>query len=843
VDKVLGVVRSDGKATTVAWYTGVVRHNQLNQGRVCVYCYAVYGCRYKHKGYDMSKVVASIGISQESNQSFLGLREGVIAFCIENGGRGGRIAWGIVEAKSLVFQQVSSLSYEDPVDEHWGFEEYKAEKGDPTTNGLGHRRETIFGRDVVIVPGRRIWKVRRKQEFQNIVKQLIDDGRANIMDNQIERRAEEMEKVLSRFVPHDAVGATGHDSFSSLSLSLSSLLRASTHGSSSSSSSGPPPAQVAPHDPTLSEGGTPSFGFGIFASGGAVGLQQPSLGAPGLQKQSPPQGASNAVAAAPAAPAQPAGLAGRKKTRGCTKATSATLAPAAKAPPVSSPAESSPALAGRGRPKRDLKIAADEVCDEFASLVEGHPQFSNWFGNEHKTNRRSIKKLVDDLKKHIDSTKDLEEYSILSKQRKRAEVVLAILDFCNRNGVAHVGLVDLIDTQRHFLRMDPPATLVFPQYVTSSYYLLQVRACTEAADFWARICEAGLHFPLEAVSKRQSVAIGERVVALTKAADMQVQLDRFFPEKCDDLKLSKGDVRKQVMEVSLIVWCDRAATSELEDLSTELPKALESTKDPTKDIMHSLTVFPAGRELIASAAGFVAKVDVTLRWAREVCNMLDEIELTSALADEDTPIDLTAVDTKLLEAERASILKQHFNDLLQSKVAGVTGSAIKHCFACFKKHIAPLLTADTTAESWATGAGLITEVFNGLLDCKCIASDPWFGAEEQVVAVRTLRRIVDSTSAVFKPKSSEDMLEKECLALYKLGFEGSRSMAVRASVALLVGHWRRPLCFYSRWLPIRTLHIIVVQFGLSLALICVVGLPRAAPRLSDRIAYRRRFWP
>ena len=66
------------------------------------------------------------------------------------------------------------------------------------------------------------------------------------------------------------------------------------------------------------------------------------------------------------------------------------------------PRPSKPAK-GAGRPKRDLTIAADQLCDEFASVRDNTPQFSSWFGGNYKANRRNIKRLVDDLAARVSS--------------------------------------------------------------------------------------------------------------------------------------------------------------------------------------------------------------------------------------------------------------------------------------------------------------------------------------------------------------------------------------------------------------------------------------------------------
>jgi hypothetical protein len=261
VDKAMGVCRTDGKAVTLAWFTGKPKHAEKNDGCVCYYCLATYQSRHKHRGVTMAQLLATLGSQQEEMDKFMAMRRAVIQFFVENGGREARVRWAEIDQKVLSYQEVHKSSYEDPVDEHWEYDLYVSEKGSPDTNKLGHTTTTVLGRKLVVVPGKRIWKVRRAVEQQVILKQVIDTGNQSVTPGQVNDKAAELTAMLQNFMPM-ATGAAGHDS-------LSSIL----HGMSAaaSSSSVPAAAKVVPSTAMAGMIDQPlSLGLGMF------GMQAPA---------------------------------------------------------------------------------------------------------------------------------------------------------------------------------------------------------------------------------------------------------------------------------------------------------------------------------------------------------------------------------------------------------------------------------------------------------------------------------------------------------------------------------------------------------------------------------------
>ncbi len=59
------------------------------------------------------------------------------------------------------------------------------------------------------------------------------------------------------------------------------------------------------------------------------------------------------------------------------------------------------------------------MLSEFVGInAEDSAFFDAWFGREAKSNRRTVKRLLDDLDKQVNSTDQLAEYDVLMKQKK-----------------------------------------------------------------------------------------------------------------------------------------------------------------------------------------------------------------------------------------------------------------------------------------------------------------------------------------------------------------------------------------------------------------------------------------
>ena len=107
---------------------------------------------------------------------------------------------------------------QDP-DEVVPIADYKAEYGNPATNGTGHKCIQWQGELCVVIPAKRRWKVHRSQVMEAALSQTTDNGDFVLTANQLE---EQLEIMGDSLLPFEATGMSldalvGHKQSSSAS--------------------------------------------------------------------------------------------------------------------------------------------------------------------------------------------------------------------------------------------------------------------------------------------------------------------------------------------------------------------------------------------------------------------------------------------------------------------------------------------------------------------------------------------------------------------------------------------------------------------------------------------------
>jgi hypothetical protein len=323
-------------------------------------------------------------------------------------------------------------------------------------------------------------------------------------------------------------------------------------------------------------------------------------------------------------------------------------------------------------------------------------------------------------------------------------VILELTDFINKSGVSHSGLLEVVDAMKHYMQKDPVVTLELPSYISSNYFLMQVRGVSDANGFWDCIRKAKDHFQGECLAKKQASVIAERIVGITKTMEVQKHLQEFFPRECAALQL-EGGIQKQVFHVSCITWCREAAASELACLNKDLADAICSTADPKNTIPQSLTVFPAGRSLLAEAKSFQLQIDLTLSWNSKFHDMLDNADLHLSMDSIDivkSEWSFECLVACLLDSERAGILKQHFNELVVPKVDKVVKNFIDAGATAFIDIAMPFFRGEC---SWQECKGIDTlkSFLDAFVKSECILQSPFcMHMAEAVGATKKLGEIL-----------------------------------------------------------------------------------------------------
>ena len=704
VDAALHILLPEHRPVPMAWFTGKARHRQKNEGLICFYCYAVFNCRHKHTGATTKTLLEALGTDGEAMRQFKSRRDGCIAWCVEHGGREGRINWAVIDQKVLTLDTEWSTNYEDPIDEHWDYSEYVKEKGSPETNGLNHQVATVKGRKVVVVPGRKIWKVRRSHTQKVKVSQTMDTGGQNFTDHQVDEKATELVDMMRKFMPQ-AHGALGHDM---LSASLASLLFSSdaamsaTPATVSSASIASPRGSVAAsardeEKPTSLF----SLGFGFDASGQAGHPLSTAAGKPTTRARAfqVPAGATGANASASGAAQQ-----SPEKSQGPTPGSDQKKRRTGEAVPKAVLAQEAVLKGIKGRPQKDPITTTDSTCKEFAETQPSFPTFASWFGTSFKANRRVVKRVCESLAERINKTDEKAEWESYSCQKKRLDAIIAVVDFASKNGVDHEGLFDVMESQDHFLALPPKAVVQWPTHLEQHRAQHRVRKSKTGADFIFGVKDLASKLPVDEQVPRQTSLTAEKVIGLIKDDDVVTALRNFFPASVTTSGLH-ADVAKQLDDVKLVAWYDDFSGTPLEDHCKRLELAVAHAGQTSLQISSALMVLPAGRSLVADAGAFAKKGLSTTMIVYRIVSLAAQMkrDIIDSFKGPFVLIDgLIAINKEVQDAEGGAILHEEFARMVRVTISNAVYDVAEYALAaCLDSVLGPLFSGAVAWDVWS----------------------------------------------------------------------------------------------------------------------------------------------
>jgi hypothetical protein len=263
-------------------------------------------------------------------------------------------------------------------------------------------------------------------------------------------------------------------------------------------------------------------------------------------------------------------------------------------------------LGKAGRPKRDLSLTAEQTISDFCAVVQGTSEFQLWFGEEYKTNRRSLARLMEDMGSKINATQDRNEFDVLTKLKNKLQAIVTVADFLRRRGIDDLGLASTMDAQIHFLSMAPQAEIAWPDYLLSNKLSQQIRACENPDQFWKAIVSQFAGVAPGDLVKKQATVIAERIIGITKGDDMLQNLKAFFPKGLNP-QVDKS-LSEQICDVSTLAWCgEDTCPEQVRSVRQCLWQAVVATRLPENEITNALTIFPAGRLVITRASELESK--------------------------------------------------------------------------------------------------------------------------------------------------------------------------------------------------------------------------------------------
>ena len=355
------------------------------EGRCCYYCLRVFRAQFSHI-YKMEALVVSMGKDQNLHQQFHSSRAKVVHRVLEAGRRDVRISWRD-ESQSQqedrdegsVLKSTSDKSIEmiEPEDTLFDPSDYLLKYGDIQSNGLGHKLVTIDGVAGVLVPGPKVWRIRRNKSMEAAIETVVDDGSCIIESDQMETKQQEL---MDAFMPCRGTGER---------LSLDFLL------GSGSSSSGVKPV------PVPGPGPKPTPAAAQVALGFSVSVQDNTRTVPPLADDVPKK---RGGAKAKASPKEVGARAAGQPQTGAS--------PSQRKGQGTTP--------NRGRPKRDLMACCNKVATEFSEL---EPDSDYFFAENKESNIRYMTRLVKDIKDQIAHTQDVDEVHLMMREKNVSKLL------------------------------------------------------------------------------------------------------------------------------------------------------------------------------------------------------------------------------------------------------------------------------------------------------------------------------------------------------------------------------------------------------------------------------------
>ena len=326
------------------------------------------------------------------------------------------------------------------------YEAYKAKYGDPSLNGMNHRRETIKGVDVVIMPGDGMMELQRVKRQKVAKTKVVDDGSKLVGEDQILEKYEHIALTLNL----EATGVSYQDMLGVEATSNSPEFEG-IDGSVKEPEEESDDASDA--EARESERKRQKVGF-AFGSGspGVIPARQvipAASGSPGL---------------IPARQVIPAGLVTPKATGSATPKTKHTARSAnAKAKQKT----------GRGKTGRPTDHLANVLifCNEFA---EASPTEPKYFGEEVRNNLRTLCKC---LKATTDKAEgatgdDKDELDLAMKQLSTIDALVKAAR--NHGGFDTAEFYKVYDEKIRFLKLKPEAQLEIPEFVVKGRFCFGV---------------------------------------------------------------------------------------------------------------------------------------------------------------------------------------------------------------------------------------------------------------------------------------------------------------------------------------------------------------------------------
>ena len=577
--KVLWVVHADGRAcivcqckdsdpdrvfvgeVTMKWAYPPCATTKKNNGFVCYYCQRVWQARFKGKYTSLEAFVQACGQDMQLFQVFNHWLSMAVDLMRQNKSHDIKIKWGDESSvRKLVMKTAAETRLCEPEDEIIPLEDYIKEHGDYRYNGLGHRYIDWGSVKGVLIPGKRVWKVKRAKVMKAEIQEEVDAGDFQLGPLQLESL---MEDMGSAFIQERATG-----------MSLDSLLGSSRHLP-------PPPAPALASAASSSAAPTPSS-FSMFTSW--PGMQSTTQNHVSLAVPVPGGGMPSPAA----------------KVRRCVASPQQPSASSGAGDPKS-----------RGRPKDDIKAKCNKLFVDFGVAPESSARF---FGAERKPHIKQITRLVADLGSALNTVEgDADETQALNLMLKKTNAVLSLC----RAYHAQKDFSKAFEEVEIFAKMAPVVEDVpCPVWMHHLRYSHVVEKAVKPGEFWSLLA----HLEMKKAKIEDKDFEAKQVEMICNKFLLILRIDDHSAQATLISWSDPEHIKRANVTVAVGENVDHVRTIATYDNNQIGPDVLDTSvvfcKCVANKIAHVLMAVPVGRKLIESAGQHAARLRSATKAAR-----------------------------------------------------------------------------------------------------------------------------------------------------------------------------------------------------------------------------------
>jgi hypothetical protein len=254
-------------------------------------------------------------------------------------------------------------------------------------------------------------------------------------------------------------------------------------------------------------------------------------------------------------------------------------------------------------------IDLQKAASDFESAAEHDGTF---FGDNWKTRNRNLKRMLIDADTRVSSPEcSVEEAASLAGWAKVVGAFSHVCTYISQHGLGSDGYAKAIDSQMHFLALDPVCTLRFPPYLLKARHQSRVREST-VVQFVLLISSSELMshgFGPDEVAAVQLDMLSERVLSIAKLPtlkDVSKGMMSQFPSNANLVTGVDSAVRVAVDSIVAITnW--EASGHETQDLlalsslANTISAAIMYIENKSNSIGKAVLMYPHGRTLVAAA--------------------------------------------------------------------------------------------------------------------------------------------------------------------------------------------------------------------------------------------------